>query len=137
MDDPGELPLTRVAIALVWHEGRLAVGRRQSGSHLAGHDEWPGGKIESGESPSLAACRESLEETGLRVEAIGTRQVVRHTYADRALELHFVDCQLAAGESAANLRPPFAWWDVRSVLAGNFPAANQSVLDTLRRDLKG
>ena len=66
-------PITPIAVGLIWHEGRLVVGRRSAEQTLGGYDEFPGGKCEPGEEPSSAVIRECFEETGLRVTLIGPR----------------------------------------------------------------
>ena len=75
----------RVAIALVWDQERLLVTRRPEGTHLAGHWEFPGGKLEPGEAAESCAVREVLEEVGLRVAARSMRTPIEHTYSDRSV----------------------------------------------------
>ena len=58
---------TPIAVAVVEHRGKYLIGRRPEGAALAGLWEFPGGKVEPGESPADAARRECLEETGLDV----------------------------------------------------------------------
>ncbi|RZK03755.1 MAG: (deoxy)nucleoside triphosphate pyrophosphohydrolase [Novosphingobium sp.] len=58
-----------VAVALVDGEGRILLQRRRRGSEHGGLWEFPGGKVEPGESPQGAAVREIEEELGLRLEA--------------------------------------------------------------------
>src|SRR4051812_46830278 len=61
---------TLVAIAVVEHDGKSLVGERPAGVALAGFAEFPGGKVEPGESPEAAAVRECIEESGLQVEIV-------------------------------------------------------------------
>src|SRR4029079_19393384 len=61
---PKSMP-TPIAIAIVEHSGSFLVGRRPEGAALAGLWEFPGGKIEPGETAEEAAGREWLVETGL------------------------------------------------------------------------
>src|SRR5437764_2006476 len=58
---------TPIAVAVVEKDGHFLVGQRPEGVSLAGLWEFPGGKIEPGESPEAAAVRECLEETGVDV----------------------------------------------------------------------
>lgn len=124
---------TCIAVALIWHEDQLAVGRRSADVPLAGYDEFPGGKCESRETLESACIREALEETGLRVKVIDTRLQVEHDYAHGKLMLTFFDCALERDESASRLLAPFSWWKVEEVLAGRFPPANGTLLDDLRQ----
>ena len=60
-------PQIEVAIGLVWKEGRLLIARRPEGVHLGGLWEFPGGKIEPGETPELCIRREMREELGIEI----------------------------------------------------------------------
>lgn len=56
---------TPIAIAVVQHADQFLIGQRPAGLVLSGYWEFPGGKIQLGETPEAAAVRECLEETGL------------------------------------------------------------------------
>ena len=62
-----ELLLPVVAVALVDADGRVLLQQRAPGKTLAGLWEFPGGKIEAGETPELALIRELREELGISV----------------------------------------------------------------------
>lgn len=65
----GETPLMLVAAAaLVDADGRVLVQRRPVGTPMAGLWEFPGGKVEPGETPEAALIRELAEELGINVE---------------------------------------------------------------------
>ena len=65
----GAKPLVLVAAAaLVRSDGRLLLAQRPVGKPMAGLWEFPGGKVETGESPEGALVRELGEELGLRVD---------------------------------------------------------------------
>jgi mutator protein MutT len=132
--------MTDVAIALVWHSDRFLVGRRKQGDFLAGLWEFPGGKVEPGESPREAAMRECREEAGLEVVVIGPCGDVFHRYdtpvrvseepvASRELHLYFFACQLIG--PADSPRPPFQWVAASELPLLEFPPANQSLLRRL------
>ena len=81
-------PQIEVAIGLVWKEGRLLIARRPEGVHLGGLWEFPGGKIDPGESPSECLLRELREEMGIEAEVTGTREIIPFTYPERLVRLH-------------------------------------------------
>ena len=56
-----------VAVALIDTDGRVLIGQRPEGKHMAGMWEFPGGKVESGERPEEALVRELREELGIDV----------------------------------------------------------------------
>ena len=58
-----------VAAALLGPDGRVCLQQRPAGKHHAGLWEFPGGKVEPGEHPAAALCRELGEELGIAVDA--------------------------------------------------------------------
>ena len=64
---PDEQPI-RVTAAIIRRPGQILLARRQAGGHLAGHWEFPGGKIEDGEPPEECLARELEEEFGVAAE---------------------------------------------------------------------
>ena len=83
--------------AVVRRGAELLVTRRLDGADRGGLWEFPGGKVEPGESEPEALRREILEELGSQVEVGGL--IVRHThrYPDLEVELAFYSCSLAPG----------------------------------------
>jgi 8-oxo-dGTP diphosphatase len=125
------MPVQSIAIAVVEHEGCFLVGQRPEGVPLAGYWEFPGGKVQAGETPEAAAVRECREETGLKVVPRGRYPTVQYAYAHATLELHFIACQLAEHVAPAP-RPPFLWLPRAELATCRFPPANQAVLELLR-----
>jgi 8-oxo-dGTP diphosphatase len=68
--DPAGPPILLVAaVALIDPDGRVLLARRPEGKHLAGLWEFPGGKVNPGESPEGALIREMAEELGIETDA--------------------------------------------------------------------
>lgn len=122
-----------VAIAVVEHDGRFLVGQRPAGKPLAGYWEFPGGRVEAGETPEAAAVRECQEETGLAVVPTGNYGVVKHQYDHGSVELYFVACRPASAH-AEEPRPPFEWVSRDELRTRVFPDANRPVLELLLWD---
>ena len=116
------------AIAVIWRRGRVLVGRRAPDVHLGGLLEFPGGKIEPGETPVACAVREAREETGLDIRVTGRRPVLRHAYRDRRVVLYTFDAQVIAGEPGA----PFQWILPDDLQDEAFPPATAPLLEALR-----
>ncbi len=121
--------VTPIAVAVVEHEGAVLVGRRDSDSPLAGLWEFPGGKVESTESPASAAVRECWEETGLKVEVVAPFSERIEQYEHDRLRLHFFRCRPL--RPRAVIRAPFRWVSVSELAALTFPAGNRDVLKRL------
>lgn len=85
--------LTIVAAALI-SDGRVLIGCRNHPAALAGQWEFPGGKLERGETPQAGLVREIAEELGARIEVGG--ELGRHRLADGA-ELVLLEARLAPG----------------------------------------
>jgi len=97
LDDPGTLPRrtkrrrrphVRAAVVVLSKRGQWFVQRRPASGLLPGLWEFPGGRIERGESPDDAVRRELREETGLGVHRLVRLGTVRHAYSHFTVELH-------------------------------------------------
>jgi 8-oxo-dGTP diphosphatase len=119
----------QIAVAVVEHEDQFLIGQRPPGVPLAGLWEFPGGKIEPGETADAAAIRECREETDLEVQADKTLLLHEEHYPHGTVALHFIACRLTFPATAP--RPPFRWV-MRTDLAGyEFPAGNRELLGLL------
>jgi len=122
---------TVIAVAVVRSADRVLVGVRAADARdAAGRREFPGGKLEPGETPADAAARECLEETGIGVR---TGRVILSTAAASSvgpLEIIFFAASPRSAEPPP--RPPFAWVPIASLDAADFPPANERVVHLLR-----
>ena len=90
-----------VAAGVLERDGAILAARRKRGSHLEGRWEFPGGKIEDGESPEECLVRELAEEIGVVVRPSGILEVVFHRYPEKSVLLLFYRCELVEGEPRA------------------------------------
>ena len=115
-----------IAVAVVERDNDFLIGQRPAGVPLAGLWEFPGGKVEAGESPADAASRETLEEAGIEIIIDGEYPEVVHQYDHGKLRLHFFRCRPHATTSPSLGRFK---WVARSELSGyEFPAANAALI---------
>ncbi|NOT26105.1 MAG: 8-oxo-dGTP diphosphatase MutT [Acidobacteria bacterium] len=122
-----------VVAAIIEDTDRFLLTRRQAGVHLAGLWEFPGGKIDPGETPTGALQRELREELDVEVEPGEPLFNTRHAYPDRTVELTFYRCTLRG-----NPRPLLGQemrWVPRSELASlGFPPADTELIALLTRE---
>lgn len=83
-----------VAGLLIADDGRVLVSERAAGSALAGQWEFPGGKLEAGEAPTVGLRRELAEELGVEVEVGPIWDVLHHAYPDFDLLMLVYACWL-------------------------------------------
>ena len=86
--------LTVAAALIVDPQGRVLCVRRGASRFASTAHKWefPGGKLEPGETPAQAAVREVREELGLEIEALGDAPVAEHDYPEFSIALHGVLC---------------------------------------------
>jgi 8-oxo-dGTP diphosphatase len=76
-----------VAAALYDACGQVLIAQRTAGRHMAGHWEFPGGKVAARESAEAALTRELREELGIEVQAARELMRLEHAYEERDVEL--------------------------------------------------
>jgi mutator protein MutT len=121
-----------VAIGLVWKEGRLLIARRPAGVHLGGTWEFPGGKVEAGESPEACILRELREEIRIEAEVTGRRPLIEFAYPERSVRLHPIDCRWLSGEPQPHGCEEPRWVAPAELADYEFPPANAPLLQSLR-----
>ncbi len=130
----GSSAVLDVAAGLVFRNGRLLITQRPAGSHLAGMWEFPGGKLQQGESWELALRRELQEELGFLASVGPLYQEITHAYPEKTVRLRFHLCQVSSGEPTPIECADLAWVD-RAQLGGfPFPPADVQLLARLQQD---
>lgn len=83
-----------VTAAVVEQGGAFLLTRRLHGTHLAGHWEFPGGKLHAGETLEECLAREIREELDAEIEVGSEILATVHDYPERSIELRFFRCAL-------------------------------------------
>ncbi len=118
-----------VVVAVIERNGRFLLQERPAGGLLAGLWEFPGGKVEPGESLAAALRREIREELGAEIANIRRLTTVRHVYTRFQVTLHAFACDLREAE----LRPgPRRRWLTLGALRGYpLPSGSVKIVDFL------
>ena len=121
-----------VAGALFDGEGRVLLAQRPAGKALAGRWEFPGGKVDTGESEHAALRRELREELG--VEVIAARPFMRlaHAYEDRDVELSLWIVERFHGEPRSLDAQALKWVSPAALAAEDILEADQPFITGLR-----
>ena len=120
-----------MAAGLIWKEGRLLIARRPAGGMLGGLWEFPGGKMEKGESCADCLRREIREELDFDIEVGDHLVSVDHGYSHFTITLHAFEASWARGEPRAVGCDDWKW--VGPGQLGDFamPRADRLVLERL------
>src|SRR6266404_3882793 len=99
------------AVALIDTDGRVLLAERPAGKHLAGLWEFPGGKVESGETPEVALIRELKEELGIDVTAacLAPFTFASHGYGNFHLLMPLWVCRRWQGTPVAREHQALKW----------------------------
>ena len=124
--------VVRVAAAVIVRaDGAVLLAQRPSGKPYAGYWEFPGGKLEPGETPAHALSRELREELGITVRTASPWLMQEFVYPHAHVELHFFRVRAFDGEPAGHDGQAFAWQDPTAIDVAPLLPANKRVLAAL------
>jgi 8-oxo-dGTP diphosphatase len=123
-----------VAAALFDAEGRVLIARRPPGKQLAGLWEFPGGKVEPGESPEAALIRELEEELDLAVDSAALTPITfaSHAYAEFHLLMPLYAVRQWKGEPVARAHDALAWAAPADLGSYEMPPADGPLVAALK-----
>ena len=122
-----------VAAAIIRKGDYILLTRRRPDAHLPNLWEFPGGKIEPGESLSDALRRELLEELGVHAEVHDECYATIHHYPTKSVDLHFFNCTIVDGEPIAIEVAEFRWVKPEDLRSYEFPKADIELVERLAR----
>lgn len=121
-----------VAVGVILDEAlNILITRRAVDSHQGGLWEFPGGKVEEGESLQAALSRELREELGIEIGPSSLLLEVQHDYGDKAVLLDVHVIREFSGEAVGLEGQPLAWVPVGELEQYEFPAANVPIVEAV------
>ena len=125
---------SRVHVAagiIVNSHGEILLAKRPDHTHQGGLWEFPGGKLDTGESVEQALIRELHEELGIHIHCCEPFMQVEHDYADKQVLLDFWRVSGFAGEPKGAEGQMIVWVSLQDLPGYSFPAANRPVVEHL------
>jgi len=135
--------MVEVAVGVVHRRGpatglpEVLISRRAKDGVLGGYWEFPGGKLEPGESAEACVVRELREELGVDVRPTSKMTPIEHTYAHAHVLLRPFICEHVGGEPQALEVDDWVWAEIGSLDRYDFPPANAALLEQVKCDLGG
>ncbi|EEG79129.1 (deoxy)nucleoside triphosphate pyrophosphohydrolase [Dethiobacter alkaliphilus] len=104
-----------VAAILENHQGQVLIAKRKQGKKMAGFWEFPGGKVEAGESPEQSLIRELNEEMNIEIEIGDYVGENVHFYQEGPIKLLAYKCSVKAGDIKLTDHDRYVWINVEDL----------------------
>ena len=124
----------KVAAGLVFKNDELLISKRPECVHLGGLWEFPGGKLEIGETYEDCVIREIYEELGIEVKVDYIFEEVLHQYSEITVFIKFFICNLQRGVPKKIQCSDFMWVKRNDLGLYDFPSADIKIISRLRND---
>ncbi len=128
---PSETKTIRVVAALVERDGRYLITRRRETAVLPLLWDFPGGRVEEGESDEAALAREVGERLGANVEVGQLISFVNHPYEKYAVDLYLYECALLSDELHCRAVKEYAWVTSKEMESYSFTPVDEASMSKL------
>lgn len=128
------LPHKQIGVAVIWNQSRqILIDKRKIGGAMGGLWEFPGGKIEAGETVIDCIVREIKEELEIEI-TVGEHLIsIDHTYPTFHVTLIVHNCQYISGIPQPIESDEIRWVEVRDLDKYEFPAANMAIIRVIEK----
>ncbi|MBL4743625.1 MAG: Nudix family hydrolase [Cycloclasticus sp.] len=124
--------MLNVAVGVIKNsKGEVLISQRDESAHQGGLWEFPGGKLEKGETVEQALKRELYEELGIEVLSSTPLINIEHYYNDLFVHLNVHLIDIFQGEARGLERQPIKWVAISNLNKFSFPDANQAIINQL------
>lgn len=124
--------LVHVAVGVIYGaDGRILIAKRPDTVHQGGLWEFPGGKVDAGETVTQALARELREELNIAVLASEPLIQIRHHYVDKSVLLDVHAITDFSGVPCGNEGQPIQWVNRSQLYQYEFPAANRPIISAI------
>jgi 8-oxo-dGTP diphosphatase len=122
------------AVALIDRDGRVLLAQRPDGKSMAGLWEFPGGKVEPGETPEAALIRELREELGIETwrSCLAPLTFASHSYPDFHLLMPLFACRKWEGAPQSKEGQALKWVRAKDLRDYPMPPADIPLIPILR-----
>ncbi len=121
-----------VAVGIILRHNQTFVTLRSDDKHQGGKWEFPGGKVEAGETLLTALRRELNEEVGITVNQTKPLMTIEHDYGDKKVCLEVQIVEDFDGEPFGREHQQSKWLEVTALNISEFPAANKPIIEALQ-----
>jgi 8-oxo-dGTP diphosphatase len=127
------LPHKIIGVAVIWNgQKQVLIDRRLPKGDMAGLWEFPGGKVEAGETIEDCVQREVKEELGIEIKVGKHLVTIDHTYPNFRVTLTVHHCCYLVGIPQTIECEEIRWVNLEELDNFEFPAANQQIIQALR-----
>lgn len=126
------MKILQISVGIIRNaKGEIYITQRAADAHMANKWEFPGGKIEAGESAQEAVIRELNEEVGIIATSLQPFDKLEYEFPDRHITLWFWLVDSWEGEPWGKEGQPGRWVTQQDLVAEEFPPANAPVIEKL------
>lgn len=123
-----------VTAAAIVRDGKVLIAQREAGSHMEFRWEFPGGKLESDETPEECIIREIKEELDIDIEVLDIYKVVKFKYDEKDVLLLCYLCRILKGEGRTLECNDFRWVSREELPSYDFVPADKPIVEKLMKD---